>query len=49
MVEIILRYLIEPNDYSIEREILVLNKSSDNFIFRIFEESLYKVERVKRS
>ena len=42
--EIILRYLIEPNDYSIEREILVLNKSSDNFIFRIFEESLGEID-----
>ena len=38
--EIIVRYLIPPDSYSINREVIIKNKSSKNFIFRLFEESI---------
>ena len=41
--EILIRYLIPEDSYSIIREIIVKNNSSKNFVFRFFEESIGEV------
>ena len=41
--EVLIRYLIPEDSYSITREIIVKNNSSKNFIFRFFEESIGEV------
>ena len=41
--EILIRYLIPEDSYSITRETIVKNNFSKNFIFRFFEESIGEV------